>query len=185
MKSPTNPWQTHTNRIVYDNPWLRIEHHEVTNPAGGAGIYGLVKFKNYAIGVVPVDEQGYTYLVGQWRYALDRYSWEIPEGGCPLSTDPLETAHRELAEETGLRADRMTELLRFHTSNSVTDEFGIAYVATGLRQGASDPEPTEDITRLRLPLTEALEWVDSGKITDALSIMALQRVELLQLRGEW
>ncbi|MBC6993218.1 NUDIX hydrolase [Neolewinella lacunae] len=173
------PWKTLTTAVPYENPWIRIEHHEVINPAGNPGIYGLVKFKNHAIGIVPVDDEGYTYLVGQFRYALGTYEWEIPEGGCPVGSDPLLTAQRELKEETGLVAREWTRLLDFHLSNSVTDEYGVAYLAKGLRQEEAEPEDTEELQLRRLPLREAIAMTLDGRIRDALSILALQRVALL------
>lgn len=176
MKSP---WKTTETSVPYENPWIRIEHHEVINPSGNPGIYGVVKFKNHAIGIVPIDEEGYTWLVGQYRYVLDSYEWEIPEGGCPVGTDPLETAKRELKEETGLVAGEWTQIMEFHLSNSVTNEYGVAYVARGLTQLAPEPEDTEDLTLRRLPLSEAIAMTMDGRIKDALSILALQRVALM------
>lgn len=175
-----NPWQTLSERVAYDNAWIQVQHHEVINPSGGEGIYGVVHFKNKAIGIVPIDEEGYTYLVGQWRYALGAYHWEIPEGGCPLGEDSLATAKRELAEETGLLAEEWTHLLDFHLSTSVTNEYGQAFLAKKLRQGQAKPEETEKIQVKRLPLREAIDMVMNGEITDSLSIMALQRVALLE-----
>lgn len=174
-----NPWTTLTRTVRYDNPWLCIEHHEVLTPAGTPGIYGVVNFKNHAIGVVPIDAEGYTWLVGQFRYPLGSYEWEIPEGGCPVGTDPLETAQRELKEETGLVAAKWEPLLDFHLSNSVTTEYGMAFVARELRQEAAEPEETEELQLRRLPLAEAIAMTLDGRIRDALSIMALQRVALL------
>ncbi len=174
-----NPWKTLKTTIPYENPWVRIDHNEVLNPAGKPGIYGVVHFKNHAIGIVPVDKEGYTWLVGQFRYALDSYEWEIPEGGCPVGTEPLATAKRELKEETGLVAQEWTQIMEFHLSNSVTDEYGIAYLAKGLSQETAEPEETEDLTLRRLPLTEAIQMTMDGRIKDALSILALQRVALL------
>jgi 8-oxo-dGTP pyrophosphatase MutT (NUDIX family) len=181
MALTENPWQTLSTRTPYENPWLRVDHHEVLNPAGKPGIYGVVHFKNHAIGIVPVDDEGYTWLVGQYRYALGNYEWEIPEGGCPVGTDPLVTAQRELKEETGLVAITWSRLLDFHLSNSVTNEYGVAYLARGLTQESSEPEETEDLTLRRLPLQEAIAMTLDGRIKDALSIMALQRVALLEL----
>ena len=180
MSEAKNPWVTKSTRIPYENPWIKIEHHEVVTPGGSNGIYGLVRYKNHAIGIVPVDEEGYTYLVGQYRYALEAYSWEIPEGGCPVGTDPLLTAQRELKEETGLVAGHWTRLLEFHLSNSVSDEWGVAYLAKGLRQETAEPEDTEELRLRRIPLTEAIAMTLDGRITDALSILALQRVALLE-----
>ncbi len=141
----------------------------------------MVHFKNVAIGIVPIDEQGYTWLVGQYRYTLDQYTWEIPEGGCPLGTDPLETAKRELKEETGIQASEWIQIIDFHTSNSVTDEYGIAYLAKGLSYGEAEPEETESLQLKRVPLQEAIDMVLRGEITDALSMMALMKVHIMRL----
>ena len=168
-----NPWKTISRQIAYENPWISVEHREVINPSGGEGIYGLVHFKNTAIGIIPIDEEGYTWLVGQYRYALERYSWEIPEGGGPVGTDPLESAKRELIEETGIRAARWTPLLEMHTTNSVTDEYGVAYVAQELSFGAAQPEETEQLQIRRLPFHEAVAMVMDGEITDVFSMVAL------------
>ena len=181
MSEQRNPWKTLSTSTTYENAWIKVEHHAVINPAGNEGIYGLVKYRNHAVGVVPIDRDGYTYLVGQYRYALDLYTWEIPEGGCPVGTDTLETARRELREETGLVAKRWERLMEFHLSNSVTDEWGVAYVARDLRHEGAEPEETEDLRLRRLPLTEAIAMTLDGRITDALSILALQRVALLGL----
>ena len=175
----TNPWKTKSIAIAYENPWIKVEHREVVNPGGGDGIYGIVHFKNQAVGIVPVDEEGYTYLVGQYRYALNEYHWEIPEGGCPVGEDTLDTAKRELKEETGLVAAEWTPLLDFHLSNSVTNEYGIAYLAKGLTQEEAEPEETEDLVVKRVLLSAAIRMVMDGEIKDALSIMALQKVALL------
>lgn len=180
----SNPWATKKTAKVYDNPWISLTHREVVNPSGKDGIYGVVHFKNLAIGVVPIDEEGNTWLVGQYRYTLERYSWEIPEGGCPLGTDPLETAKRELKEETGMTASNWTHILDLHTSNSVTDEAGMVFLATGLTQGDSHPEETEDLRVEKVPLKKALELIDQGVITDALSVMGLYRVYWLLREGK-
>lgn len=166
-------WTTHATRIAYENPWIRVEHHDVTTPGGSPGIYGVVRFRNLAVGVVPIDEEGYVHLVGQHRYPQNRYSWEIPEGGCPEDEDPLEACKRELQEETGLTATDWEEILRTDTSNSVTDESGIVYLATGLRQGIADPEDTENLSRRRVPLPEAVEMVLRGEITDSISQLGI------------
>ncbi|NET35884.1 MAG: NUDIX hydrolase [Cyanothece sp. SIO1E1] len=179
-----NPWKTLSQKTAYENPWIKVTHRDVLNPSGNPGIYGVVHFKNLAIGVVPVDPDLNTWLVGQYRYTLSEYSWEIPEGGCPLGTDPLDTAKRELIEETGIRAKTWQKILDFHTSNSVTDETGIAYLATDLSFGEAEPEDTEDLVVQKMPLAEAIQWVEEGKITDSLSIMALQKVALMQLGGD-
>ena len=176
----SNPWKTTATRLAYENPWIRVEHNEVITPGGSDGIYGLVKYKNHAVGIVPIDEDGNTYLVGQYRYALRAYSWEIPEGGCPVGSDPLETAQRELAEETGLIAADWRQIMEFHLSNSVTDEWGVAYTARTLTKGEAEPEDTEDLQLRKVPLQEAIDMTLDGRITDALSILALQRVALME-----
>ncbi|MCW5924731.1 MAG: NUDIX hydrolase [Saprospiraceae bacterium] len=171
-----NPWKTLSAQTVYENPWIRVEHRDVLNPSGGAGIYGVVHFKNTAIGIVPLDDEGCTWLVGQYRYTLKRYSWEIPEGGGLVDTDPLESAKRELLEETGIIARRWTPLLEMHISNSVTDEYGVVYVAQDLVMGKAQPEETEQLLIRRLPFSEAVEMVMRGDITDSLSMVALLKV---------
>ena len=167
-------WKTLKKDEIYENPWIKVEHHDVINPSGGNGIYGVVRFKNIAVGIIPVDENGMTYLVGQYRYALDEYSWEIPEGGCPKGEDPLDAAKRELLEETGLVAAKYQVILpKFYTSNSVTDEYGIIYLATGLTQGKSNPEATENLEVKKVPLTEAIGMAKDGRINDLMSVAGL------------
>lgn len=177
-----NPWQTLSEREAYDNPWIRVSHREVINPSGGKGIYGVVQFKNVAIGIVPIDAEGNTWLVGQYRYTLERYSWEIPEGGGPMGTDLLASAQRELLEETGLRAAHWTPLLEMHVSNSVTDEYGVAFLAEGLSFGEAAPEETEDLQVKKLPFSAVVEMVMNGEITDALSMVAVLKVNELRRR---
>ncbi|HEX8377435.1 MAG TPA: NUDIX hydrolase [Pedobacter sp.] len=179
-----NPWQTLSAREVYDNPWINVTEYQVINPSGGQGIYGRVHFKNLGIGILPLDDNMNTWLVGQYRYTLNKYSWEIPEGGCPIGTDPLDTAKRELAEETGLIATEWTELMPFHLSNSVCDEFGYIFLARGLSQGESEPEETEQLQVKKLPFEEAYQMVVSGQITDSLSVAAILRVKLLVLENK-
>jgi 8-oxo-dGTP pyrophosphatase MutT (NUDIX family) len=168
-----NPWQTVVTKRIYDNPWIKVTESDVINPKGGKGIYGVVSFKNKAIGIVPVDKDGFTYLVGQYRYTLNEYSWEIPEGGGPMGEDPLETAKRELKEETGMEAGSWQMIGRIHTSNSVTDEEGFLYMATELNQGDSEPEETEELVVKKVHLKEAVEMVMQDKITDGLSIAGI------------
>lgn len=177
-----NPWKTTASRQVYDNPWIAVREDQVINPSGGTGIYGVVHFKNLAIGIIPLDEQHNTWLVGQYRYALDAWSWEIPMGGGALEVPPLESAQRELQEETGLTAASWELLMKIHTSNSVTDEAGFIYLARDLTEGAPDFDETEDLRIQKLPLTAAIDKVISGEITDSLSIAGLLRAgQLLKI----
>ena len=168
-----NPWQTLSTKEVYDNKWIHVEEHEVIIPSGKPGIYGLVHFKNKAIGIIPIDAEGNTWLVGQYRYPLNEYSWEIPMGGGPVEQDVLLSAQRELKEETGLSATKWTRIMRIHTSNSVTDEEGFVYLAEELSQGETEFEETEQLAIRKLPLREAVQWVEQGKITDGISIAGL------------
>lgn len=180
MNEKENPWTTLSSKEIYDNPWIQLEEHQVLNPNGGKGIYGKVHFKNLAIGVIPIFENGDTILVGQYRYPLDAYSWEIPEGGGLLNTDPLISAKRELLEETGLSANKWTKLLEMHLSNSVSDEHSIIYVAEMLTEGDAEPEETEQLQIKRLPLVEAFELVMKGEITDSMSVAGLLKLKVLR-----
>ena len=174
-----NPWTTVNTEDIYENPWIKLEHHQVINPAGGNGIYGKVHFKNNAIGIIALDEEKNTWLVGQYRYPLNEWSWEIPEGGGPLRDDLLESAKRELKEETGITAKKWTMILRTHLSNSVSDEEGFVFLAEDLVQGKSNLEETEaDLKVWKLPFKEALQMVLDGKITDSLSIMGILKVAI-------
>ncbi len=168
-----SPWNTLNITSVYENPWIRLEHHEVLNPAGKEGIYGKVHFKNRAMAIIPVDEHGNTWLVGQYRYTLDEYTWEVPMGGGPIGQDLLDSAKRELKEETGLSAGKWTEIMKIHTSNSVTDELGIVYLAEDLTQGEAEVEETEVLQIRKLPFSEVLDMVMSGAITDSISVAGI------------
>ncbi|MGI4871004.1 MAG: NUDIX domain-containing protein [Janthinobacterium lividum] len=174
-----NPWQTLSSAEKYQNPWIRVREDQVINPQGGPGIYGVVSMHNKAIGIVPLDAEGNTWLVGQYRYPLNEYSWEIPMGGGPVALDVLESAQRELREETGLLARRWTRIARLHTSNSVTDEEGFVFLAQDLEQGPWEPEETEDLRLWKLPLTQAVEMVMRDEITDAVSVAGLLKAHLV------
>lgn len=172
-------WKQNSRTQAYNNNWITVYHDEVVNPSGGDGIYGVVHFKNLAIGIIPIDENGYTWLVGQHRYPHDKYSWEIPEGGGPLGIAPLESAKRELQEEVGLGANQWQELLRMDLSNSVSDESAIIYTATNLYQLTAQPEETEDLQLKHLPFSEAFGMVLSGEITDSMSVAGILRAAIV------
>ena len=172
-----NPWTTLSGEVKYDNPWINVTEYQVINPSGGRGIYGKVHFKNKAIGIIPVDKDLNTWLVGQYRYTLNQWHWEIPEGGGPLADAPVESAKRELREETGLTARSWSEVVHLHTSNSVTDEEGHIFLAEDLEEGDNALEETEaDLKVWKLPLRDALQMVLDGKITDSMSVMAILKV---------
>lgn len=174
-----NPWKILSASEVYDNPWIRLTEYSVLNPSGGKGIYGKVHFKNKAIAVLPLDNEMHTYLVGQYRFPTEQYSWEIPEGGCPAGATPLESAQRELEEETGLKANSWEKLMEMHLSNSVTDEHAIVFLAWDLEQGEASPEETEEIVVKRVPFEEAYQMVEDGLITDSLTIAAILKVKIM------
>lgn len=183
MEKENNPWKTLNQETAYENAWIRVEHHNVLNPAGNPGIYGKVHFKNTAISIVAVDSEGCTYLVGQYRYTLNAYSWEVPEGGCSIESgeSSLEAAKRELLEETGLIAAQWTELGEVYLSNSVSDEKAVMYLAQNLSQHQACPDETEQLKIRRIPLKEAIEMAQNGQITDALSVLSLLKIPALHL----
>jgi 8-oxo-dGTP pyrophosphatase MutT (NUDIX family) len=176
-----NPWTILAERAAYDNKWIGVTEYDVINPGGGRGIYGKVHFKGLAIGILPLDEENNTWLVGQYRFTLNAYSWEIPEGGGDPDVPAVESARRELMEETGLTAREWTPILEMHLSNSVTDERAILFLARGLKEGPSMPEESEQLIVRKLPFEEAWQMVEKGEITDAISVAAIQKVKLLLL----
>ncbi|GAB5555975.1 MAG: hypothetical protein SchgKO_01880 [Schleiferiaceae bacterium] len=178
-------WKRKKREIKYENPWIKIYHDEVVNPNGGEGIYGVVDFQNTAIGVIPIDENGNTWLVGQHRYPLNTYTWEIPEGGGPIGTDPRESALRELEEEIGYSAKSLVEIQRMQLSNSATNEEAIMYVATDLFPSRQAPDPTEDLQIEKIPVLEAIDRVLKGEITDSMSVAGLLKLKILLDSGEF
>ena len=175
-----HPWTTLSSKEKYDNRWISVTEHQVINPAGKPGIYGTLHFKNKAIGIIPMDNQKNTWLVGQHRYPLNAWSWEIPEGGGPLNIDILKSAKRELKEETGLTAKKWRLIQRLHLSNSVSDEEGFVFLAENIKEGKAQLEDTEaDMKIWKLPFSEALKMVLNGKITDSLSIVGLLKAARL------
>lgn len=184
MDEKHNPWKILGEKEIYDNPWVNVTEFNVINPSGGKGIYGKVHFKNHAIGIIPLDEDLNTYLVGQFRFVLNQYSWEIPEGGGAHDTDILESAKRELKEETGLVAIEWTKLTNFHLSNSVSDEQGTIFLARKLKEEQAMPEETEQLVVKKVPFEESYEMVENGTITDSMSVAAILKVKILLLEGK-
>ena len=177
-------WQRVSGEIKYDNPWITVTEDQVINPAGNPGIYGKVHFKNLAIGIVPMDDEGNIYFVKQFRYVLNQYSLEIPEGGGPLHIDPLESAIKELKEETGLVAQKWSIILDMHLSNSVSDERSIVYLAENLTQESPDPEETEIFTIHKYHIDVVLNMIDQKEITDAITVAAILKIKLMMLHKD-
>jgi 8-oxo-dGTP pyrophosphatase MutT (NUDIX family) len=173
------PWKKLKARVVYDNPWIHVEEHSVINPAGKNAIYGVVEFKNYAIGVLPLDADGSIYLVGQHRYPFNAYTWEIPEGGGAKDVAPIESAKRELLEEAGITADSWQLISEIQVSNSVTDEVGYIFLAQGLTFTEPDPDDDEDITLKKIPFHDAYAMMERGEIKDSLTVIALLKAKIL------
>jgi ADP-ribose pyrophosphatase len=171
-----NPWKTLKSEQVYESAWIKVTKHDCLNPADKPAIYSVVHFKNLAIGIIPLDEENNTWLVGQWRYPLNAYSWEIPEGGGQLEVNPLDSAKRELKEETGIIAQELTEIMRLHLSNSATDELAIVFVAKNLSFENSEPEESEILQVKKVHINEAYEMVCRTEITDAISVAAIMKV---------
>lgn len=185
LEAHGEPWKRGEARVVYENPWIKVTEQQAVAPTGKPALYGVVGFKNLALAILPIDEDGTVVLVGQHRFAFADYSWEIPEGGGPRDKDPLASAQRELAEETGLEADDWQEVLRVQLSNSVTDELAIGYVATGLRPaaGAWTQDDTEDLAMVRVPFRQALDAALEGHIKDALTVAMLLRAYHMAREG--
>ncbi len=177
-------WKIKTSKKVYENPWISVDHHEVIDPSGKDGLYGLVHFKNKALAVLPIDSDLNTYIVGQFRFATNEYSWEVPEGGGTLQLSSEREALRELKEETGIQADNLYPFLEMHLSNSVTDEKSKSFVAFDLNMNPPQPDTTEKITVRKVALGELFGMVEKGLIKDALSVASLMRLELILLKNQ-
>jgi len=174
-----NPWKILSTDKKYENPWIKVEENKVLNAAGNQGIYGVVHFKNIAVAVIPLDEENNTWIVGQYRFTLNSYEWEVPEGGCPEATSPLDTAKRELHEEVGLQAEQYEMILEMQLSNSVSDEISYTYLARGLKFIGEKPEEDEVLHIRKLHFTELVEMVMRGEIRDALSVASILKAKIL------
>lgn len=179
-----NPWRVKAERTAFENDWFWVEEHDVVRPDGRDGYYGVIRVRRLAVGVLPIDSDGRVHLVGQWRYPLGRYSWEMPEGGADPGESAEACARRELAEETGLRAGRLVEILRMDLSNSLSDEQAVVFLATDLSPGPAAPDGTERLRHRLAPFADALAAVAAGKITDALTVAAVLRAHHMAVKGE-
>jgi len=184
MTEHKNPWTTLTSEKVYDSPWIGLTKHDVLNPSGNPGTYSVVHFKNLAIGVLPLDKDFNTWIVGQYRYPINQYSWEIPEGGGKRDVAPLDSAKRELLEETGITATKWTKIQEMYLSNSASDEFCILYIAQELSFGESEPEEDEELEVKKLHFDELYAMVVNGEITDSLTVTIVLKAKLMMLEGE-
>jgi len=182
MDENNNPWKILKSEFVFESPWISLTAHDVLNPSGNPGTYSVVHFKNLAIGILPLDQDNNTWIVGQYRFPLGKYSWEIPEGGGKLDEPPLATAQRELLEETGIKAEQWDELLRMHLSNSVSDELAIVYIARKLTFHQSQPEDTEQLVIKKIPFEELYQMVVNGEVTDSLSVAAVLKVKIMLMQ---
>ena len=178
-----DPWVVKGVARPFENNWFHIDAHDVIHPGGAPGTYGVIRIRRVAVGVLPIDAEGHVYLVGQWRFPLGRYSWEMPEGGAEPGEDALACARRELAEETGLRAGRFEKVLEMDLSNSLTDERAVIFLATELSQGEAAPEPTEVLRRRRAPFSDVLARAIDGRIRDSMSVAALLRAHHMAVTG--
>lgn len=179
----SNPWITKSETVAYENPWIRLEHHEVITPGGSDGIYGVVRFKNLAIGIIPLDENYNTWIVGQFRYPHNKYSWEMPEGGGALIADPIESAKRELLEECGLKAKNWKLIQKMDLSNSVCDEEALIYIATELTEHKALPEDTEQLVIKKIPFSEMFTMVLNDEIRDGMTVAAVFKVKYMIDQG--
>lgn len=179
-----NPWVILGKKSIYSNNWIEVIHHDVLTPSKTKGIYGKIHFKNLALGVIPLDEQLNTWIVGQYRFPLNRYSWEIPEGGGAMDVEPIESAKRELKEEVGITANKWTHLLNMHLSNSVSDEYGLIYIAQDLKFGSAEPDENEQLQIRKVPFMDVFEMVMNGEITDSMSVAAILKLKILLDRNE-
>jgi len=179
-----NPWITKTTETVYESAWIKVSKSDVINPVGNPAIYSVVHFINLAIGILAIDKEYNTWLVGQYRYPVNEYSWEIPEGGGSKEISPVDSARRELKEEAGIVAKNYEEFQRLHLSNSATDEYSITYLATGLSFEEAEPEESEVLQIKKLHLDEAFNWCMEGKITDAISVAAILKAKWLYDKGQ-
>jgi len=179
MKINKNPWKTISSKQIYESPWISLQVDEVINPAGQNSTYSITKFKKLAVGVLPIDTEGYTYLVGQWRYPFAKYTWEIPEGGGDFNDLPQESAARELKEETGISAKNWEKIVEMDMSNSATNEVAHIFLATNLNFGKSEPDDDEEIEVKKIHFDKLYTMVLKGEITDSLTVAAVLKYKLM------
>lgn len=179
-----DPWTVKGVTQAFANDWFHIDAHELIHPGGAPGTYSVIRVRRLAVGVLPIEADGSVHLVGQWRFPLGRYSWEMPEGGAEPGEPAMECARRELGEETGVKAGRLEPILELDLSNSLTDERAMIFLATDLTPGEASPEPTEVLKRRRAPFREVLAAVADGYIRDAMSVAGVLRAHHMAVSGQ-
>ena len=184
MNPEKNPWTIKGTKVKYNNPWIRVREDQVLDPSGKDTIYGVVEFKSRAVAIIPLDEKNNTWLVGQYRYAIESYEWEIPEGGSPMDENPLETAKRELIEEVGLKAASWQLLLEMQLSNSTTNELSLTYIARDLEYVGSNPDDCEELQIKKVPFQKVYEMTLNGEIKDSLSVASILKAKILLDEGK-
>lgn len=179
LKEVKNPWKIIDSKEMYESPWIQVTKHNVLNPSNKPGTYSVVHFKHLAIGIIPLDKELNTWIVGQYRFPLKSFTWEIPEGGGELDVPAVESAKRELSEEVGISAKKWTNIQEFDTSNASTDEKAIIFLAQDLSFHAAHPDEDEQLVVKKLPFSELYELAVKGEITDSLSLVAILKTKLL------
>jgi len=174
LPAQPNPYTVLGRQHLYSSPWIRLREDRFRHRRGAEGLYVVCGFQRIACGVLALDDQDRVILVGQWRYPLEAYSWEVPEGGGDITESPFEAIRRELAEEAGLSAGTWEPLAFFHASNSSTEEEAFLFLATGLEVATGHrPEDDEELLVHREPFQDCLARVLRGELTDSLTVMAL------------
>lgn len=177
-------WVSHGESVMIDTPWMRVTRHPAVAPTGMAADYVVMRPKNVGTGVLPLHDDGTVVLVGQHRFTLMRYSWEMPEGGAPMDEDPFDAVRRELAEEAGLRADHWRAALDMDLSNSITDERAMTWVAWGLSPVPVDPDPTEVIVAVRVPFRDLLAEIERGAVRDSMTVATAYKAYHMAREGD-
>lgn len=178
------PWKDHGHSVFFESPWMKLTRHEATAPTGVRADYMVMRPQNMSVGVLPLHDDGTVTLVGQQRFALANWSWEMPEGGAPFDEDPLEGARRELAEEAGLAAAQWRQALKAEMSNSITDERALAWVAWDLTPAPLAPDPTEVIRAARVPFGDLLREIGRGAVRDMFTVATTLRAYHMAREGE-
>ena len=171
------PWRQLTSRRIYTNKWMAVREDQVRLPDGRETIYGVVDCGN-CVGVLPFVDGAHVLLVGQYRYVAERFTWEMPTGGVRPGESLEAAAQRELAEEAGRRAGRLTWISTYHTSKSVMNETAHLYLGEALAPAAHPPDDTEFIERRIFPFGEVLEMVRRAEITDSMTVIAVLHAAL-------